>query len=383
MSLKKNFFAACALFILLCPAWSQSLPVPAIAARSWLVLDMKSNQVLAARDPDARIEPASLTKIMTAYLVFSALKQDKLELEQMISVSPNAWKINGDGSRMFIDPAMTVSIHDLLYGLIVQSGNDAAIALAETVAGQESKFVDLMNREAARMGLHATHFANVHGQPATDHYSSTRDLAILASRLITDFPDLYKIYSVKSFSYNKINQPNRNRLLWIDPTVDGMKTGHTATAGYSLIASAKRTGASGERRLISVVIGADSDMVRAQESQKLLNWGYLNFDLVKMYDKDQAIVTPSVWKGSQRDVRLGFDHDVYVAVPRGMANRIRPVVERPDPLVAPIAQYSHIGTLKIMADGKVLNTIPLQALEQVNPATIFGRLLDSLRLFFQ
>ena len=379
----KNFFVACVFLLLLSTTSAQSLPPPAIAARSWLLLDVSSNQVLAAQDPDTRIEPASLTKIMTAYLVFAALKQNKLELNQTVKVSSNAWKVSGDGSRMYIDPAMNVSIQDLLYGLIVQSGNDAAVALAETVAGKESDFVELMNREAARMKLNSTHFANSHGQSSTDHYSTARDLSILAARLIKDFPDLYKIYSVKSFTYNKINQPNRNRLLWLDATVDGMKTGHTSAAGFCLIASARRLNGTSERRLISVMLGAESDTARAQESQKLLNWGFLNFDLVKIYTKDQAIVTPAVWKGSQRNIRLGFDHDVFVAVPRGMAKRLKPVVERPNPLVAPIAQYSHIGTLKILFDEKVINTMPLQALDQVKPATIFGSMLDSLRLFLQ
>ena len=379
----KNFFTACALLLLLTTASAQSLPAPAIAARSWLLLDVNSNQVLAAHDADARIEPASLTKIMTAYLVFAAIKQDKLELNQMVKVSSNAWKVNGDGSRMFIDPAMSVSIHDLLYGLIVQSGNDAAVALAESVSGKESDFVELMNREAVRMGLNGTHFANSHGQSSTDHYSTARDLSVLASRLIANFPELYKIYSVKNFTYNKINQPNRNRLLWMDATVDGMKTGYTTAAGFCLIATAQRLNGNSERRLISVILGADSDTARAQESQKLLNWGFLNFDLVKIYEKDQAIITPSVWKGSQREIRLGFDRDVYVTIPRGMAKRIKPVVERPDPIVAPIALYSRVGILKIMIDGKVINTMPLQALDQVKPATIFGLMLDSIRLFFQ
>jgi D-alanyl-D-alanine carboxypeptidase (penicillin-binding protein 5/6) len=203
---------------------------------------------------------------------------------------------------------------------------------------------------------------------------------VLASRLITDFPDLYKIYSTKSFTYNKITQPNRNRLLWLDPTVDGMKTGHTQAAGYCLIASAKRPYGTGERRLISVVLGTDSDAVRAQESQKLLNWGFLNFDTVKIYSKGQAILTPTIWKGSQNDIKLGFNRDVYVTLPRGTTAKLKPVVERPDPLVAPIAQFSRVGTLKMMADGKVISEQPLQALEQVNQATIFGRVIDSVLL---
>ena len=281
---------------------------------------------------------------------------------------------------MFIEPSMPVRVNDLLYGLIVQSGNDAAVSLAEAVAGTEAAFADLMNREAQRMGLKSTRFANPHGLPSPDNYSTARDLSILAARLVADFPDLYKIYSTKSFTYNKITQPNRNRLLWLDATVDGMKTGHTQAAGYCLIASAKRPNGSGERRLISVVLGTDSDAVRAQESQKLLNWGFLNFDTIKIYTKGQAVVTPSVWKGSQNDIKLGFNQDVYITLPRGFSPKLKPVVERPDPLVAPIRQFSRVGTLKMMADGKIISTLPLQALEQVNEASIVGRAFDSVRL---
>ena len=376
----KNFLAACAALLLLCTASAQSLPPPAIAARSWLLLDASSNQILGSQDPDLRIEPASLTKIMTAYLAFSAIREKRLDLNQTINVSVNAWKVDGDSSKMFIEPNTPVRVNDLLYGLIVQSGNDAAVALAEAVAGSEAAFAVLMNREAQRMGLRSTRFANPHGLPNPDNFSTARDLSVLASRLIADFPDLYKIYSTKTFTYNKITQPNRNRLLWLDPTVDGMKTGHTQGAGYCLIASSKRPNGNGERRLISVVLGTESDAVRAQESQKLLNWGFLNFDTVKINAKGQAIITPSVWKGSQSTVQLGFNRDVYVTLPRGVSGKLKPVVERPDPLVAPIAQFSQIGSLKILSEGKVISELPLQALEQVNQATIFGRAFDSVRL---
>ena len=376
----KNFFAACATLFVICTVSAQSLPAPTIAARSWLLLDATSNQILGSQDADLRIEPASLTKIMTAYLAFSAIRDKRLDLNQTITVSNNAWKVDGDSSKMFIEPSMPVRVNDLLYGLIVQSGNDAAVSLAEAVAGTEAAFADLMNREAQRMGLKSTRFANPHGLPSQDNYSTARDLSILAARLVADFPDLYKIYSTKSFTYNKITQPNRNRLLWLDATVDGMKTGHTQAAGYCLIASAKRPNGSGERRLISVVLGTDSDAVRAQESQKLLNWGFLNFDTIKIYTKGQAVVTPSVWKGSQNDIKLGFNQDVYITLPRGFNPKLKPVVERPDPLVAPIRQFSRVGTLKIMADGKIISTLPLQALEQVNEASIVSRAFDSVRL---
>lgn len=376
----KKFLAACAALLFHCVVSAQSLPPPSIAARSWLLLDASSNQILGSQEPDMRIEPASLTKIMTAYLAFAAIKEKRLDLNQTINVSVNAWKVDGDSSKMFIEPSTPVRVNDLLYGLIVQSGNDAAIALAEAVSGTEAAFAVQMNREAQRMGLKGTRFANPHGLPSPDNFSTARDLSVLASRLIIDFPDLYKIYSTKSFTYNKITQPNRNRLLWLDPTVDGMKTGHTQAAGFCLIASAKRPNGSGERRLISVVLGTESDAVRAQESQKLLNWGFLNFDSVKIYSKGQAVLRPSVWKGSQGDVKLGFNHDVYVTLPRGMLGKLKPVVERTDPLVAPIAQFSRVGTLKMLNDGKLVAELPLQALEQVNQATIFGRAFDSVRL---
>jgi D-alanyl-D-alanine carboxypeptidase (penicillin-binding protein 5/6) len=317
---------------------------------------------------------------MTAYLTFSALRDKRLDLNQTINVSTNAWKVDTGSSKMFIEPDTAVRITDLLHGLIVQSGNDAAIALAEAVAGDQTAFAALMNQQAAQMGLKNTRFANPHGLPDPNHYSTARDLSVLASRLITDFPEFYKIYSVKNFTYNKISQPNRNRLLWLDDTVDGMKTGHTQVAGYCLIASAIRPNGSGQRRLISVVLGAESDAMRAQESQKLLNWGFMNFQAFKIYSKGQAVLTPVVWKGSRNEVRLGFNQDVYVSLPRGSTARLKSVVERTDPLVAPIAQYTPVGKIKILADGKIVSELPLQALDQINVATIFGRAYDSVRL---
>lgn len=380
----KKFLAACAALFLFATASAQSLPPPTIAARSWLLLDANSGQVLGAQDPDMRVEPASLTKIMTAYLAFSAVRDKRLDLNQTVNVSVNAWKVDSSSSKMFIEPRTPVRIQDLLYGLIVQSGNDAAVTLAEAVSGTEAAFVDLMNREAQRMGMKNTRYANPHGLPHPNNYATARDLSILATRLITDFPELYKIYSTKSFTYNRITQPNRNRLLWLDPTVDGMKTGHTQAAGYCLIATAKRpNGGSGDRRLVSVVLGTESDAMRAQESQKLLNWGFLNFDTYKVYSKGQAVLTPTVWKGSSNSIKLGFNRDVYVTLPRGSTAKLKPLVERTDPLVAPIAQNMRVGTLKLMADDKLVNALPLLALEQVNEATIVGRAFDSMRLLFQ
>ncbi|MGV3654033.1 MAG: D-alanyl-D-alanine carboxypeptidase family protein [Noviherbaspirillum sp.] len=380
----KKFLAAVAATLLSFSVFAQSLPPPTIAAKSWLLLDATSGTVIASHEPEMQVEPASLVKIMTAYLAFAAINEKRLDLEQKVNVSTRAWKVDRDSSKMFIDPATPVTIKDLLYGLIVQSGNDASVALAEAVAGTEEAFAAQMNRTAERMGMTATRFANSHGLPSPDNYTTAKDLSILAARLIQDFPELYKIYSTKSFTYNKITQPNRNRLLWLDPTVDGMKTGHTRAAGYNLIATARRpNGESGERRLISVVLGTTSDQMRAQESQKLLNWGFLNFDTVKLYAKGQEVDTPDIWKGSQDKVKLGFNHDVYITVPKGMTAKMKPVLERKDPLVAPLAQNSRVGTLKMMADGKVLAELPVLALEQVNEAGIFGRAWDSVRLWLK
>jgi D-alanyl-D-alanine carboxypeptidase (penicillin-binding protein 5/6) len=380
----KKFLAALFASVLLSSAaLAQSLPSPNIAARSWILLDATSGQVIASQDPNARVEPASLTKIMTAYLTFAALKDKKLDLNQLVNVSVRAWKVDASSSKMFIDPATPVKINDLLYGLMVQSGNDAAVALAEAVAGDEAAFVNLMNREAERMGMKATHFANPHGLPSPENYSTAQDLATLASRVIVDYPEFYKIDSVKSYTYNKITQPNRNRLLWLDPTVDGMKTGHTEAAGYCMIASAHRPNGAGERRLISVVLGTSSDQARTQESQKLLNWGFQNFDTVKLYSKGQAIATPEIWKGTRSEVKIGFANDVLVTVPKGVAGRLKPVLERRDPLVAPLAENRPVGTLKMNVDGKTLLELPVVALEEIPQATVFGRAWDSIRLWLR
>ncbi|MES2024504.1 MAG: D-alanyl-D-alanine carboxypeptidase family protein [Pseudomonadota bacterium] len=380
--MKKLLAAVAATVLSLSTAFAQSVPSPTINAKSWLLLDATSNQVLASSEPDMRIEPASLTKLMTAYVAFTAVLDKKLDLNQMITISTNAWKVDPSSSKMFIEPRVPVKVNDLLYGLIVQSGNDAAVALAEAVAGTEDAFVSLMNREAERMGMKSTHFANPHGLPSASNYSTARDLSILASHLINDHPEFYKIYSTKEFTYNNIKQPNRNRLLWLDPTVDGMKTGYTQGAGYCLISTAKRPNGTGERRLISVVLGTASDQARAQESQKLLNWGFQNFDTVKLYAKNEPIATPNVWKGTQNSIKIGFTRDVFITVPKGVANSMKPVLARKDPLVAPIDKNSQVGTIKVMsADGKVVSELPVLALEQVGQAGLFGRALDSIRLW--
>lgn len=382
--MKKLFAAVAASLLLMSGAQAQTVPAPNIAARSWTLVDATSGQVIASQDANMRIEPASLTKVMTAYVVFGALRDKKVTLDQMVNVSVDAWKVDKSSSKMFIDPKVPVSIKDLLYGLMVQSGNDAAVALAEAVAGDVNTFATLMNREAQRLGMKDSKFANPHGLPSPDNYSTAHDLALLAAAVIRDFPEFYKIDSVKEFTYNRIKQQNRNRLLWLDPTVDGMKTGHTEASGFSMIASAHRpNGPAGERRLISVLSGATSDGNRSAESQKLLNWGFQNFDTIKLYAKGQAIATPEVWKGSQSTVKIGFPNDVTVTVPKGVAGKLKPVLERKDPLVAPIARNGQVGTLKMMVDGKPLLVLPVVALEEVPQATILGRAWDSMRLWIK
>ncbi|HTY02959.1 MAG TPA: D-alanyl-D-alanine carboxypeptidase family protein, partial [Rhodocyclaceae bacterium] len=293
------------------------VPAPSVAARSWLLLDFGSGQLLASAAADERIEPASLTKLMTAYLAFSALKQGTLKLQQTVPISEKAWKASG--SRMFVEPNKPVTVDELLHGMIIQSGNDASIALAEAMAGSEDAFAQRMNSEAQRLGLTGTHFMNATGLPDARHYSTARDLARLAQALIRDFPVNYAIYSQKEYGYNNITQPNRNRLLWLDPTVDGVKTGHTESAGYCLIASSKR----GPRRLLSVVLGADSDAARAQESQKLLNYGFQYFDAIRFYTRNQTISEFKVFKGTQNKVKVGFLDDFVLSLPKGIADKFK------------------------------------------------------------
>ncbi len=355
---------------------------PAIAARSWLLLDVTSGQVLASHEPDMKIEPASLTKLMTAYLVFNAILEKRLALDARPQVSPAAWK--AIGSRMFVDPAKPATVEELLNGVIVQSGNDASIILAEAVAGTEASFAEQMNREAQRMGMKNTHFRNATGLPDPEHYTTARDLALLGMRVIEDHADSYPMYSKKEYTYNNIRQPNRNRLLFVDPSVDGLKTGHTAAAGYCLIASANRDqpGAGFERRLLSVVLGTTSEAVRAIESQKLLNWGFQNFDAVRVQAKGQPSGEYEVWKGSADTVAGGLESDLVVTVPRGHGNQVSGEVERIQPLVAPISKGQRIGTLRVKLEDKVIAERPLVALAAVEPAGWFGRSWDSLRLMF-
>ena len=358
-------------------AHAQSVPQPTLAAKAWLLLDNGSGQILAAKDADARIEPASLTKLMTAYVAFGAIKQGIIKREQTVPVSEQAWRTGG--SKMFIRVGTQVSVDDLLHGMITQSGNDACIALAEAIAGTEAKFVEMMNREARRLGLTGTNFTNATGLTEAQHYASVRDLATLSSALIRDFPEFYPLYSQKEFRYNNITQPNRNRLLWLDPTVDGMKTGHTEAAGYCLISSSLR----GPRRLISVVVGTASDNARAQESLKLLNYGFQNFDAVRLYAKNQPLSELRVYKGSSSKLKAGFTQDFVISLPKGAADRIQVELVSQQPLIAPLQAGQRVGTLKVTLDGQPLGEYAVQALEDIGVAGFFGRIWDAILLFFQ
>ncbi|HEX8010516.1 MAG TPA: D-alanyl-D-alanine carboxypeptidase family protein [Casimicrobiaceae bacterium] len=354
-----------------------AVPPPAIAAKAYVLVDTLSGQTLLAQNADEPREPASLTKLMTAYLVFRALKDKELTPSQMVTVSEKAWRAGG--SRMFIEPRKAVSVDELLRGEIVQSGNDAAIALAEAVSGSEEAFVARMNQEAARLSMKNTHFANATGLPSPQHVSTAADLAKIAAAIIRDFPEYYPLYALKEYRYNNITQPNRNRLLWTDPFVDGMKTGFTEAAGYSLVASAKR----GPRRLLSVVLGAASDAARAIESQKLLNYGFQFYDTVQLYQTGRPVSALKVWKGAADSVDVGFVADHYISLPKGQASKLKLTLEAIEPLIAPVTQGQRIGVVKVTLDDKPVGEFPLQALAQVAPAGFFGRLWGTVRLWFR
>lgn len=348
-----------------------------VAAASWYLYDVGADQELTSSNPEQRVEPASLTKLMTAYLTFAAIKQGSLKLNQVVPVSEHAWK--AEGSRMFIEPNKPVSVDELLHGVIIQSGNDASIALAEAVGGTEAGFAQMMNREAQRLGLKNTRFRNATGLPDPEHYSTAHDLARLAAALIRDFPDFYPYYSIKQYRYNNITQQNRNRLLWSDPYVDGMKTGYTKAAGYCLVSSAKRD----QRRLVAVVLGTASPSARISESQRLLNYGFQFFDGVRIYAGKQAVSKLPVYKGKQSQVKTGFMEDFMMAVPKGQAKDLKVQLISMQPLLAPIATGQQIGTLKLALGDKPLGNYPVVALEAVPVASLFGRAWDTVRLWFE
>ncbi|WP_370655110.1 D-alanyl-D-alanine carboxypeptidase family protein [Hydrogenophaga sp.] len=373
------------------PVFAQMPVAPEVAARAYLLLDITSGQALASKNPDQPVEPASLTKLMSAYLVFDALKAGKITLTQTLGVSERAWKM--PGSRMFIDPKMQVPVEDLIKGMIVQSGNDATVALAEGVAGSVDRFVQLMNEQAKALGMGGTSYRNVEGLTEAGHITTARDLATLATRLMLDFPQYVPYYAIQRYRYPGTpgaNDTNRNLLLFRDPSVDGLKTGHTSAAGYCLVATARRQvpglgeGIQGQRRLVSVLLGASSENARAAESQKLLNWGYTAFEAVRLIPAGQPVATPRIWKGKSEQVRLGRDAGVVVSVPVGDGGKLKSEVIRPEPLVAPLLRGQSVGTLRVtLANGTPVTEIPLTVLETVEESGIFGRAWDAVRLWIQ
>ena len=360
-------------------AWAaQVAPPPALAVKAYLLQDFNSGNFIASYKKDEQIEPASLTKIMTAYVTFDAIQHGHLKLDQTLPVSEKAWKI--EGSKMFIEPNKPVTVDELLHGMIIQSGNDASIALAEGVAGSEDQFAEMMNKQAAKLGLTNTHFVNATGLPDKNHYTTANDLALLAIALIRDFPLEYRrLYSVKEYTYNKITQPNRNRLLWLDANVDGMKTGHTDSAGYCLIASSKR----GNSRLVSVVLGAVTEAMRASESQKLLNYGFQFYESTLIYKQAQTINTLRVYKGQDKIIAATLNKDFYLTLPKGDYARVKANMTSQQPLIAPIKAGQEIGKITFSLDGKIINQQKLVAAKAIEEAGFFGRILDSIRLLIQ
>ncbi len=354
---------------------AQIPPSPALAVKAYVLEDFNSGNIIASYNKDEHIEPASLTKIMTAYVTFDALHHGHLKLDQVLPVSEKAWRT--EGSKMFIDPKTPVTVDELLHGMIIQSGNDASITLAIGVAGSEEQFADMMNKQAAKLGMTSTHFINATGLPDSNHYTTANDLAILASALIRDFPQEYKrLYSVKEYTYNKITQPNRNRLLWLDAAVDGMKTGHTDIAGYCLIASSKRD----NLRFVSVVLGAATEAMRISESQKLLNYGFQFYESTLVYKQSQTVNTLRIYKGQDKTVAAILNNDFYLTLPKGDYARVKANMTSQQPLIAPIKAGQEIGKISFALDGKTINEQKLLAAKTIQQAGFFGRVLDSIRL---
>lgn len=371
------------------PAIAQSVPQPAVpqpqtiipaapqlAASSWILMDAHSGRVLAEHNSDERLPPASLTKLMTAYLVERELDRGSINLTDMINISENAWRTGG--SKMFIEVGDQVSVDNLLHGIIIVSGNDASVAMAEHLAGGEAPFADLMNQHATRLGMHNTNFQNATGLPGDNHYSSARDMALLSQYIINDYPEHYAIYSQRTFSFAGIDQPNRNRLLWRDPTVDGLKTGWTTEAGFGLVASAKRD----DMRLISVVMGTSSEEARAQETQKLLSYGFRFYETTKLYERGAVLATPRIWGGDSNELRVGVDEEVFMTLPRNRNEELRARLNLNSDLQAPIAVGDEVGTLEVHLGDEVVGERRLVALENVEEGGLFKRLFDQVRRFF-
>jgi D-alanyl-D-alanine carboxypeptidase (penicillin-binding protein 5/6) len=358
----------------------QPRPVPAppiIGATSYLVIDSRTGAELASLEPDVGVPPASLTKLMTAYVVFNALQQDQIRLDEEVTISEKAWRTQG--SRMFIEVGKRVSVEDLLLGMIVQSGNDASVALAEYVAGSEAVFAEMMNQQAIAIGMHSSHFMNATGLPDENHYSTARDLATLARAIIEQFPEYYRWYSEKEFTFNDITQPNRNNLLWRDDSVDGMKTGYTEEAGYCLVSSAKRD----DMRIISVVLGTSSAKARISGSQALLNYGFRFFETRLLYSANTEITQTRVWKSANEYTSLGVIEDLYITVPRGSYDALVSTLNIPAIIEAPVAQSQPLADISIKLGDEQLMTVPLRALTDNPLGSFWQRTVDGVSLWFE
>ncbi|AZR81729.1 D-alanyl-D-alanine carboxypeptidase family protein [Thiomicrospira sp. S5] len=380
-----------AFFAFLSPVWADSIqtpppaqPVPHVvpsppktAAEAYILIDYNSGKIIASQNADMRVEPASLTKIMTGYVVINELSNGNISLDDMVTISPKAWKM--PGSKMFIEVGKKVSVHDLIKGMVIQSGNDASVALAEHIAGSEEVFAELMNKYAESLGMAHTHYMNATGLPNPDHYTTAEDLSILARALINKFPEEYEWYAQKKFTFNGITQYNRNKLLWQDPSVDGLKTGHTESAGYCLVTSAKRD----DMRLISVVLGTDSAKQRIQESQKLLNYGFRFFETHKLYQAGQRLNDARIWEGQQDTVGLGLENDLYVTIPRGQYKNLK-IESTIDPkITAPVNADQPLGELTVSLNDETISQKQLVSLSPVEEGSFFKKILDQIKLLFK
>ena len=361
------------------PPPPKGMPIPAaptLSANSYILVDFNSGYVLVESDPDMAVEPASITKVMTSYIVFSELANGNIKLTDTVTVSETAWRTGG--SRMFIEPSMQPTVEQLLKGMVIQSGNDASVALAEHLAGTEEAFAGLMNHYAEQLGMTNSHFMNATGLPHENHFTTARDVATLSVALIKDFPDFYPWYSEKEYSFNNIRQHNRNNLLWRDPAVDGLKTGHTEAAGYCLAASAMRDG----MRLISVVLGSGSETSRVNESQTLLNYGFRFFETIQLYKAGQELAQGKVWKGEGDQIKLGIDDELFITIPRGRYDDLDAQVEMRPELIAPIAEGEEVGQISIRIEDVEITSRGLVALESIPEAGFFGRTWDGMTMWF-
>jgi D-alanyl-D-alanine carboxypeptidase (penicillin-binding protein 5/6) len=367
------------LFSTLAFSQPQAPAAPTIAATTYVLFDYTSGQFLLEQNANAHVPPAHLTKLMTAYVVFGAIKHGKLSLSQRLTPSAYATRIQSEESRMFLSTGKDVTVEELLRGLIVQSGNDAARVLAEMLANHEMALADTMNTEAQRLGLKDTHFVNATGLPDAQHYSSAHDLALIAAALIRDFPEFYYIYAQREYQYNGINQYNRNRLLWLDPYVDGLATGYSETDEFYLVASAKRD----ERRLIAVVLGASTEKLRNSEGQRLINHGFQNYETIKLYARDQAVNNKRIWKGTEKRLNIGFNADRYITIPKGQRGALKATLETRQPMLAPVSRGQRVGTLHLTLNDAPYLDLPVVALDDIRLANVFSRGVDNIRLLFQ